>query len=297
VSVLRRQAWVRLALVLACQPLPWASADIHIEDDRHQEVRLPHAAQRAVSLAPFLTELVYSVEAGERLVGVSDYSDYPEAARRLRRVASAAAVDYESIAALKPDIVLVWLSGNGPAVTARLQQLGFTVFGSEPRRVGDIARNLAAVARIFGTEARVAPKIKRFENEMEQLRGRYGGGVKPVSIFYQIAQRPLMTLSGKHIVSDALALCGGRNIFAGAIPLAPTVNQESVIHHDPEVVLINTSIKDADALRQQWLNMHSIRAGRRGNVYTVDASLVTRPTLRFARGVEQLCALIDRARR
>lgn len=275
--------------------LAGALAAPEVRDDAGHRVRLPTPAQRIVALAPFLTELVFSADGGGRLVGVSDHSDYPEAARKVPRVASAAGIDYERILMLQPDLVLVWRSGNGAMVPGRLRELGLAVFVSEPRDPRDIARNLRAIARLLDTERQSEPAVRRFEAEVQMLRRRYAQR-KPVSVFYQISQRPLMTLNGQHIVSAALRICGGRNIFSAAVSLAPTVDREAVARIDPQIVLIDGTIPGAEALRRASIEHRATTAARNGHVYLVDGRLVTRPTLRFVRGIEQLCGLLERAR-
>jgi iron complex transport system substrate-binding protein len=250
---------------------------------------------RVVTLAPFLTELVFAAGGGDRLVGVSEHSDYPPAATRLQRVAGAASIDFETILALQPDLVLLWRSGNGPMVHKRLSQFGLTVYSVEPREPRDIVRTLRTLGQLFGTVEQTAAVVERFENTLQQLRDRYSQ-LREVSVFYQIAERPLMTLNGAHIVSAAIRLCGGRNVFASIQTLAPTVSRESVVSHQPQVILLNSTIPQAERIRKAWLDVGATLAARGGHVYQVDASLLTRPTPRFAQGVAQLCELIDRAR-
>lgn len=294
---MRTSAWRTLCgAVISCGvTLASATAAIKVQDDAGQTVQLTAPAQRVVSLAPFLTELVFATGGGERLLGVSEFSDFPPAANRIRRVASAAGVDYEGILMLRPDLVLVWRSGNGPAVIRRLEQLGLTVYASEPRRPQDVARNLRNLARLLGTETTSEQVARKFETQIHRLRQRYARRA-PVDVFFQISHRPLMTLNGDHIVSAALRVCGGRNVFSGARPLTPTVDREAVVRQDPQVILIDASMQQAESVRQAWLEAQATAAARRGHVYTVDPDLVTRPTPRFVRGVELLCTHIDRAR-
>ena len=272
-----------------------SSGTLDLTDDAGQTLQIKTPVARVVTLAPFLTELVFAAGGGERLLGVSEHSDYPPAASKLPRVAGAASIDFETILALQPDLILLWRSGNGPMVRKRLGQFGLTVYSVEPRTPRDIVRTLRTLGELFGTVEQTAAVVKRFENSLQQLRERYSQ-LTEVSVFYQIAERPLMTLNGAHIVSAAIRLCGGRNVFAEIQTLAPTVSRETVVSRQPQVILLNSTIPQAERIRQAWLDVGATRAARDGHVYQVDASILTRPTPRFAQGVTQLCELIDRAR-
>ncbi len=272
-----------------------SAATVDLTDDAGQTLKVKTPVARVVTLAPFLTELVFAAGGGDRLVGVSEHSDYPPGANKLRRVAGAATIDYETILALQPDLVLLWRSGNGPLVHKRLSQFGLTVYSVEPRAPRDIVHTLHTLGRLFGTVEQTAAVVARFENTLHQLSERYSQ-LNEVRVFYQIAERPLMTLNGAHIVSAAIRLCGGRNVFAEIQTLAPTVSRETVVSQQPQVILLNSTIPQADRVRQAWLDVGATRAARDGHVYQVDASIFTRPTPRFAQGVAQLCELIDRGR-
>jgi len=188
-------------LIFVCGALlmPMAQANVSVTDDTGREVRLAQPAQRIVSLAPHITELLFSAGAGGRIVGVVEYSDYPPAAKKLPRVGAYNAVDMERILALRPDLVIAWASGNPPALIEQLRSLGLTVFLSEPRSLEDVASNLERFGQLAGTQTTAQAAADEFRRRLQALRVRYSDR-KPVSVFYQIWHRPLMTVNGEHLI-------------------------------------------------------------------------------------------------
>lgn len=271
-----------------------AHATVSAVDDGHHVVTLAHPAQRIVSLAPHTTEMLYAAGAGAAVVGVVEYSDYPPEARRLPSVGSGIALDLERILKLKPDLVVYWESGNSAAQMDRLRALGIPVFDSEPHDFETIASSIERLAHLAGTDAAGQTAAAHFRARLEKLKETYRG--RPiVNVFYQVWRNPLMTLNGAHPVSRALRLCGGRNIFADLPQLAPTVDVEAVLAADPDAIIAGSG-GAGDALAD-WRRFPQLKAVARGNLLTVDGSLLNRSGPRILDGVEQLCETLDRARR
>jgi iron complex transport system substrate-binding protein len=267
---------------------------VSVTDAAGHTITLDTPARRVVSLAPNITELLFAAGAGGLLVGVSEFSDYPAQAKELPRVGGSGRADLERILVLQPDLVLAWSSGNSSSDLRRLRELGLTVFETEPRRLEDIPELVRNLGRLTGTLAPAEVVAARFSGRIESLRRRFAARA-PVRVFFQIEQRPLMTLNGEHLVSDVLALCGGRNIYAELTTLAPAVSVEDVLVRRPDAVLVSAAIADADAIAARWRAMDQLSAGR--HVYTVPPDLLVRPTLRIADGAELVCGLLDGVRR
>lgn len=212
------------------------AAPITVTDDSGATVTLPAPAHRVISLAPHTTELIYAAGGANAIVGAVNYSDYPPAARALPRVGDNKALDLEKIAALKPDLLVVWRHGNVQRQIGVLQALGIPMFLSEPKQLPDIADNLRKLGALMGTEPVANRAANDFTARIDQLRAQYAN--RPtVSVFYQVWDNPIMTLSGGHMVSDVIRLCGGRNVFASLAPVAPTVSTEAVIAANPDVIM------------------------------------------------------------
>jgi iron complex transport system substrate-binding protein len=270
-------------------------AGIVVTDSGGTVVRLAAPARRIVSLAPHITELVYAAGAGGRLVGNVEFGQYPPPARALPKVGGYERFDLEAILALKPDLVLGWESGNPQVMIARMRALGLTVHLSQPDRIEDVAGELERIGRLAGTEEAAGLAAAAFRERHARLAARYSQRPR-VDVFYQVWKQPLMTVNGKQIISDAIRLCGGRNVFAELPVLAPTVSVEAVMAADPEVIVAS----GMDDARPEWLDdwkrWGNMRAVARGNLYFVPPDLIQRHTPRILDGAEMLCAHLEAAR-
>ena len=272
-----------------------ARAQLVMEDDAGRRVTLAAPAQRIVSLAPHITEVLFAAGVGERVVGVVAYSDYPPAARALPQVGGYSNVDMEAIAALRPDLVVAWKSGNRDANLDRLAALGIPVFVSEPRRLDDVARSLEIFGRLGGNERGGQVAADAFRARKAALAARYRG--RPaVRTFYQIWDKPLMTINGEHLISDVMRLCGGENVFAALPQLAPTVGVEAVLAANPEVVVASGMGEARPEWLDQWRRWPGLAAAASGNLYFVPPELIQRHTPRILDGAAQVCEFLDQAR-
>ncbi len=280
-----------LLAALACLP---ARGEIVVTDVDGTSIRLAAPARRIVSLTPHITELLFAAGAGDRMVGTAQYSDYPPAASSLPRVGGHA-LDLEAIVALKPDLVLGWKSGNAAASVARLRALGLTVHLSEPGRIEDIAGELERIGLLAGTGAAADAAAKAFRERYAKLAARYSRR-PPVTVFYQIWKQPLMTVNGKQIISDAIRLCGGRNVFEQLPVLAPTVTVEAVIAVNPEVIVASGMGESRPEWLDDWRRWTTLKAVVRDNLYFVPPDLLQRHTPRILDGAEKLCTHLEAVR-
>lgn len=286
---------IRLLALLLAARVAAAGSPVVVLDDAGREVRLAAPATRVVSLAPHLTELLFAAGAGVRLVGVSEYSSYPAQAARLPGVGGGAGLDLEAIISLRPDLILAWQSGNSPAQLATLERLGLTVFYSEPRNIDDIATSLERLGALAGTADQARAAARAFREQVRQLADEYAGR-QPVTVFYQVWERPLMTVNGAHMISAWLRLCGAKNVFAGLPELAPAVALEAVLVADPEVIVAGRYAGKGDAWEQAWRAWPRLRAVADGHLYTVPAEMMERHTPRALTAARELCEHIERAR-
>lgn len=281
-----------VAALLVCAAA--AAQPITVTDDRGKTITIAAPAQRIVTLAPSLAELVFAAGAGEKLVGVARYTDFPPAARDIPQIGDAARVDFERIVALKPDLILAWKSGNPPGDVARLEGLGYPAYVSEPARLADIPRLLRAIGALAAT-GRVAERASsEYTKKINELRKEYGTRTR-LRVFYQIWHAPLLTVNGAHIISDVIALCGGENVFADVGQLTPTLSLEAVIAARPEVVLGGGSAGGEKAFVSQWRES-AISPLRKLPAFYIDPDLIQRQTPRIVDGAKAVCAALDRVR-
>lgn len=272
-----------------------AAAEIRLTDDTGREVRLAQPARRIITLAPHIVEMLFAAGAGERIVGAVDYSYFPEAAKSIARIGDSAQLDLERIVALKPDLIIVWQHGNAQRQLDRLLKLGISVYYNEPRGLADIARSIEQFGRLAGTEARAQPAARDFIRREAELRTAYSNRA-PVRVFYQVWEKPLMTVNGEHIISDMLRMCGGENVFAGLKQLAPVISTEAVIVADPEVIGGATAEVNTSGKLDNWKKWPRLLAVARDNLFVIHTDLISRHTPRMLEGALTMCEQIDAAR-
>lgn len=254
-------------------------------------------AQRIITLAPHLTELVFAAGVGDRLVGVVAFSDFPPAAARLPRIGDAFRVDYEAVSELQPDLVLGWGSGTPAASLDRLRQLGFRVVTLEAAVLEDIGDQLLVIGRLAGSERAARAAANAYRSRLGRLR-RTHSKTRRLRVFYQLSERPLFTVTSRHVIGQAIELCGGANIFAGLAEAVPAVSIEAVLDAAPELILASKFGKgDPSATLASWQDWPNVPAVQLGNLFLVDADLISRPSVRILDGVTELCETINRARR
>lgn len=266
-----------------------------LEDDRPVVVSVAARPARIAALSPHLVEIAYAAGAGSQLAAAARYSDYPEAARGLPRVGDASHLDLERMAAIKPDLVLAWKTGNRAHDLHRLERMGYAVFVTEPKRLADIPRLVRTVGELAGTRAVASEGASALERELDALRQRYSSR-RTVRVFYQIWHRPLLTVNGEHLISDVIALCGGRNVFAKAPVLTPAVSLEAVVAARPEIVLGGSSAATPADLARQWRNA-PVALVRALPVEHVPPDLIQRQTPRIVEAARLVCERLEEVRR
>jgi iron complex transport system substrate-binding protein len=272
-----------------------AQAAVTVVDDAGRRVTVPQPARRVISMAPHATELLFAAGAGKQVVGAMNYSDYPEAAKKIPLVGSNSVIDMERVLALKPDLVVVWHTGNTARQIAQIESLGVPVFHSEPRKLGQVADNIERLGALLGTQATASGAAAALRSRIAGLKARYGKR-SPVTVFYQIWDQPLYTLNDAQIASDAIRLCGGRNVFGALKVVAPEVSLEAVLAADPEAIMAGKRYDPANPGLKLWEPYQSMTAVKRGNLLTVNGELLTRPGPRVVEGAEQLCQAFEAVR-
>jgi iron complex transport system substrate-binding protein len=282
-----------LAALTIAMPLAAHAAPITVKDDDGNTVTLQKPALRVIALAPHITELLFAAGGGSHVVGVVSYSDFPEEAKKIPQIGSNRELDLERIMALKPDLIVVWRHGSSERQVEMVRKLGVPMFHSEPPTLDAIADSVDKLGQLMGTEAVARPAADGLRGQLAGLRKRYSN--RPVvRSFYQVWDKPLYTLGGRHIVSDALRLCGGENIFAKLSLPAPVVGVEAVLQENPEAIFA-TAEKNYGGV-SMWKPYPTLTAVRNDNLFTIDGQLLNRAGPRMIAGTAQLCEKLELAR-
>ncbi len=276
-------------------PLPVMAEVLCARDALERDICLREPAARVVSLSPGATELLFSAGAGDSVVAVSAWSDYPPQAAELPQVGDSNRLDLEAIVGLSPDLVVAWTDGNSRAQLDRLADLGVPVFWLAPREFEDIARAVETLGGLTGHTPVAERAAAEFREGISTLQATYRDAA-PVRVFYQVWDQPLMTINGDELISKAIALCGGTNVFADLPRLVPRISVETVLAADPEVIVTaGRGDSDRDWLAS-WQSYPSVTAVARDNLFLVSPSLLQRPTFRMLEGARELCGILEQAR-
>lgn len=269
--------------------------ELAVTDYANRLVILDNPAKRIISLAPHITENIFSAGAGNLIVGAVDFSDYPEAAKKIPRVGNIQGFSAETIVALKPDLIIAWGTGHSASLIQKLIDLGLTVYIDEPKVLEDVAKSIQDIATMTGQKQSAAKNIEAYLQKLDVLKQRYSDREK-ISVLYQVWDKPLRTISGDHIISDVIGLCGGQNSFADAAVIAPKISIESVLARNPSTIIAS----DMDSERSDWLDnwskWRSLRAVNDKNLFFIPPDLLQRHTIRILQGAEILCDQLESVR-
>ncbi|MEM7360078.1 MAG: cobalamin-binding protein [Pseudomonadota bacterium] len=272
-----------------------ADESVSVVDFSGEQISLSRPARRIVALAPHLVENVYSAGAGEYLVGVVKHSDFPKAARELPIVGGYQSASEEAILLLEPDLVLAWESGNSYAIIRHLKELGLTVYVDQTDSLEDVAKTI----RDIGTLARTSEKANRssqvYLDSLSQLRAKYIDRPR-IKTFYQVWNSPIRTISGNHIISDTIELCGGENIYAEEIAVSPTVSIESVLDRNPQAIIASGMADERPEWLDMWRKWGHLDAVKNEALYFVHPDHIQRHTTRLLLAAKTVCEQLDQLR-
>ena len=268
---------------------------INVKDDTGQTVALERTTQRIVALSPHVVETLYVAGAGNKIVGAVDYSDYPNAAKSIPRVGGYSLINLEAIVALKPDLVIAWETGNSPAAIEKLRALRIPVYLSQPNTLEDIGAEIRRFGVLAGTEPVANKAADQYAQRLSALKQRYQNRAT-VRVFYQISEAPLMTIGGKQIITNALTICGGKNVFDQLTPMASVITSEAVIAENPEAIMTSGMQKLNPTGLDFWKKWPALTATQRNNFFFIDPDLMNRNGPRMLAGTEDLCKALQTAR-
>lgn len=271
-----------------------AFADITLTQAGGESLVLRAPAKRIITLAPNLAELVFAAGAGDYLLAVVEYSDFPPPVKQIPKVGDAFRIDMERVMELEPDLVIAWKTGNPQSALQKLGQLGITIWQVEIDQPAQIADTVEAIAMASGTGAHGRAVAEKLRDRLATLV-KENAGKEPVDYFYQIASKPLYTVNGQHIISRSLEICGGRNVFSALPSLAPQVSRESVILADPQALIAPQVPGEPPAL-EHWNEWPGLQAVSNKSLLYLPADDISRAAPRLLSSIEVACKLLDKVR-
>ena len=276
-------------------PSVFSSSKLTVVDDSGATIRLKKPAIRIVALAPHIVENIYSAGAGDLLVASVNHADYPPEASSLPRVGGYNTFNIEAIAALKPDVIFAWQSGTPKHFIDKIKQLGIPLYLDEPSTMEEVANSIRNIGILTNRKNTAEITIKKYLNDLQQLR-QINVAKTNVTVFYQVWHDPIYTINGQQIISDVLRICGGKNIYASEKIKAPIITIESLIARNPDIIISGSNHeKNVDPLHR-WKKWPNLTAIKHNNLFTVNADIVSRHTVRLIQGAHSVCENFDIAR-
>jgi iron complex transport system substrate-binding protein len=262
-------------------------------DQTGEKIDLPDEPRRVLALAPSLTEMIFSLQAEDRLVGATRYSNFPEAAKKIPRVGSYVQLDLEKIVAIKPDLCIAIKDGNPRRTADAIKALGIPVFAIDPRSIEQIMDAFLLLGEILGASKRAEELVADMEHRLSLVKEKVAASKIRPGVFFQIAEVPIISAGKDSYIDRLITLAGGRNL-AGNMTGYPRYSWENIMLLQPEVVLISSMAggKSPELLKASWLRWPEIPAVRNNRLYVVNADLFNRPTARLISGLEILAEIL-----
>ena len=295
-------ARVALILGLSCAGGPGAGeaaapAVRAVQDDPGGTVEVTAAPLRIVSLTPGATEMLFAAGAGGQLIATVQYSSEPPAARSVPRIGDVAAIDMERLVALHPDVVISWPAGGNPAQRAKITALGIPLYRQQVARLADLPASLRRLGVLAGTAPVAEPAAAALEARLRALRQTYSAHAHRPTVLLQVWNRPIYTIGGRHLMSDALEICGARNVFADLPEPGPLVDTEAVIGRNPDIILAAAPPGEGAAWVADWQRFAGLAAVRNHRVVAFENQALSRLGPSVLDATEELCGTIARLSR
>jgi iron complex transport system substrate-binding protein len=266
-----------------------------VTDDEGRAVTVPAAPLRIVSLSPGGAEMLFAAGAGGQLVGTVEYSDVPPAAQRVPRIGDAIAIDLEGLVRLHPDVVVAWPGGGNPAQREKIARLGLPIYDQQTPRLAQLADSVRRLGALAGTQAAAGSAARAIEARLAELRREYGSrarGSQP-RVLLEIWSRPIYTVGGGQLMSDALTLCGARNVFADLPEPGPVVSLEAVIARDPDIIVAAGPPGESAAWLADWRRFATLSAVRHGRLLAFEDQGLSRLGPSVLEATEGLCRALE----
>jgi iron complex transport system substrate-binding protein len=292
-TVLKRVHLGSLFMLCLLIFLPAAGAAKSVTDQLGRQVRVPDRPLRIVSMAPSITEILYALDLSDRLVGATQFSDYPAAAEALPKVGSYVRLDVEKIAALRPDLCIAVKDGNPISVVRKLESVDIPVYAVDPRNLEAVMDTLVELGRLLDVNDRAGAIVADMAHRIRRVRQHLSNVTYRPAVFFQIGIAPIVSVGTRTFIHELIAMAGGKNLTRGKTPY-PRFSKEQVIDMRPEVMIITSMARQAvfEQVKAEWQQWPELPAVKNNRIYLVDSNVLDRPTPRLIDGLETLAGLI-----
>jgi len=264
-----------------------------ITDQLGRHVAVPDKPQRVVSLAPSITEIVFALDQGHRLQGVTTYSDFPPEAVKLPKVGSYVHLDLEKIVALKPDLCIAIKDGNPRVIAQRLESLKIPVYAVDPNNLETIMKTVLEIGTLLNAKDRANQLVQNMDLRIQKVKSLVAKTTHRPRVFLQIGVSPIVSAGTHTFIHELIVIAGGTNLAAGPIPY-PRFSREKVLALSPEIIIITSMARSAifEKVKAEWEKWPNMPAVRNRRIFVEDSNFFDRPTPRLVDGLELLTRLI-----
>jgi iron complex transport system substrate-binding protein len=287
------QTLLWLSLIIFLGTLISYSTTQKFKDEVGREVTFPFPPKRIVSLAPNITEILFSLGLDEEIVGVSIHCNFPEKAKTKVRVGSYISLDFEKITSLKPDLIIATGAGNTREMVDRLEKLGFQTYTIYPKNFNDILKSIGHIGEVVNREKEARGIIEGLRKRSQRVIELTKGFSRP-KVFIQIGDAPIVTVGKGSFADDLIRLAGGENIAGKEKEVYPRFGMEEILKRSPEVIVISSMNPKGDyqKILEEWNRWKTIPAVKNGRIHLIDSDLLDRPSPRIIDGLEELARVL-----
>jgi len=279
--------------VLPLISLETSSVAKTVTDQLGRQVTVPDKPQRVVSLAPSITEIVFALDQGHRLQGVTTYSDFPPEAVKLPKVGSYVHLDLEKIVALRPDLCIAIKDGNPRVIAQRLESLKIPVYAVHPNNLETIMKTVLEIGTLLNAKDRANQLVRNMDSRIQKVKSLVAKSTHRPGVFFQIGVSPIVSVGNHTFIHELIVIAGGTNLAAGPVSY-PRFSREKVLALSPEIIIITSMARKAifEKVKAEWEQWPNMPAVRNQHIYVEDSNFFDRPTPRLVDGLELLFQLI-----
>jgi iron complex transport system substrate-binding protein len=270
------------------------AAALVVPDDTGHTVTLPAVPTRIISLAPGATEMLFAAGAGKHVIATVEYSDEPAAAKQVPRIGDVVAIDMEKLVALRPEVAVVWPGGGNPAQIEEISRMGIPLYRQQVNTLADLAGSLRRLGALAGTSDAAERAARDVEVRLATLAHTYDNGRHP-TVLLEVWNHPIYTVGGTHLMSDALKICGARNVFGDLREFGPVIDVEAVVARNPDIIVAAAPPGAGPDWLADWKRFTTLRAVRAGNLIAVEDPRLVRMGPSIVDATESLCKVLAKA--
>jgi iron complex transport system substrate-binding protein len=292
VKILSRFLFFSLSFIILW---PWVSSsiDLRFKDEVGREVIIPFPPRRIISLAPNITEILFTLGLDEEIIGVSIHCNFPEKAMAKVRVGSYISLDFERIISLKPDLIIATGAGNTREMVERLERLGSPAYVIFPKNIEGILLSIEHIGQVVDRKKEASRIIHEIQRRREKVIELTRDLPRP-RVFLQIGEAPIVTVGKGSFADDLIRLAGGDNVAGDEKKMYPRFGIEEILKRAPEVIIVSSMNPKADygKVLKEWSRWKTIPAVRNNRIHLVDSDLLDRPSPRIIDGLEEMARIL-----